>query len=89
MRERFESHLRISRNFYSLSSKNIRIFFVVYLYFRHMHQSDLEEHADIGGDTCYTMDDRGTRKYFFKKRSTSSTCAVRNKYAKDARRGDV
>ncbi|XP_026300000.1 protein unc-80 homolog isoform X11 [Apis mellifera] len=42
---------------------------------RHMHQSDLEEHADIGGDTCYTMDDRGTRKYFFKKRSTSSTCA--------------
>ena len=53
-----------------------------------MHQSDLEEHADIGGDTCYTMDDRGTRKYFFKKRSTSSTCAVR-KYAKDARRGDV
>ncbi|XP_043793963.1 protein unc-80 homolog isoform X2 [Apis laboriosa] len=42
---------------------------------RHMHQSDLEEHADIGGDTCYTMDDRGTRKYFLKKRSTSSTCA--------------
>ncbi|KAK2588606.1 hypothetical protein KPH14_006375 [Odynerus spinipes] len=42
---------------------------------RHIHQSDLEEHADIGGDTCYTVDDRGTRKFLFKKRSTSSTCA--------------
>lgn len=41
-----------------------------------MHQSDFEEHADIGGDTCYTDDDRGTRKLLFKKRSTSSTCAV-------------
>lgn len=44
--------------------------------FRHIHQSDLEEHADIGGETCYTVDDRGTRKFLFKKRSTSSTCAV-------------
>ncbi|XP_071635615.1 protein unc-80 homolog isoform X3 [Temnothorax longispinosus] len=43
---------------------------------RHMHQSDLEEHADIGGDTCFTVDDRGTRKFLFKKRSTSSTCAA-------------
>ncbi|KYN10340.1 Protein unc-80 like protein, partial [Trachymyrmex cornetzi] len=43
---------------------------------RHIHQSDLEEHADIGGDTCYTVDDRGTRKFLFKKRSTSSTCAA-------------
>ncbi|XP_046830154.1 protein unc-80 homolog isoform X11 [Vespa crabro] len=43
---------------------------------RHIHQSDLEEHADIGGDTCYTVDDRGTRKFLFKKRSTSSTCAI-------------
>ncbi|XP_034179249.1 unc80, NALCN channel complex subunit isoform X3 [Osmia lignaria lignaria] len=42
---------------------------------RHIHQSDLEVHADIGGDTCYTVDDRGTRKFLFKKRSTSSTCA--------------
>ncbi|XP_015178627.1 PREDICTED: protein unc-80 homolog isoform X2 [Polistes dominula] len=42
---------------------------------RHIHQSDLEEHADIGGDTCFTVDDRGTRKFLFKKRSTSSTCA--------------
>lgn len=45
-------------------------------HYRHIHQSDLEEHADIGGDTCYTVDDRGTRKFLFKKRSTSSTCAV-------------
>lgn len=45
--------------------------------FRHIHQSDLDEHADIGGDTCYTVDDKGTRKFLFKKRSTSSTCAVR------------
>ncbi|KAL0104477.1 hypothetical protein PUN28_017301 [Cardiocondyla obscurior] len=43
---------------------------------RHIHQSDLEEHADIGGDTCFTVDDRGTRKFLFKKRSTSSTCAA-------------
>ncbi|XP_020299995.1 protein unc-80 homolog isoform X4 [Pseudomyrmex gracilis] len=43
---------------------------------RHIHQSDLEEHGDIGGDTCYTVDDRGTRKFLFKKRSTSSTCAA-------------
>lgn len=43
---------------------------------RHIHQTDLEEQADIGGDTCYTVDDRGSRKFFFKKRSTSSTCAV-------------
>ncbi|EFN85740.1 Uncharacterized protein KIAA1843 [Harpegnathos saltator] len=43
---------------------------------RHIHQSDLEEHADIGGDTCYTVDDRGTRKFLFKKRSTSTTCAA-------------
>ncbi|XP_025991095.1 protein unc-80 homolog isoform X7 [Solenopsis invicta] len=43
---------------------------------RHIHQSDLEEHPDIGGDTCYTVDDRGTRKFLFKKRSTSSTCAA-------------
>ncbi|XP_031838289.1 unc80, NALCN channel complex subunit isoform X8 [Nomia melanderi] len=42
---------------------------------RHIHQSDLEEHADIGGDACYTVDDRGSRKFLFKKRSTSSTCA--------------
>ncbi|XP_043521274.1 protein unc-80 homolog isoform X3 [Frieseomelitta varia] len=42
---------------------------------RHIHQSDLEEHADIGEETCYTVDDRGTRKFLFKKRSTSSTCA--------------
>ncbi|CAL7937444.1 unnamed protein product [Xylocopa violacea] len=42
---------------------------------RHMHQSYLDEHPDIGGDTCYTVDDRGNRKFFFKKRSTSSTCA--------------
>ncbi|XP_076295581.1 unc80, NALCN channel complex subunit isoform X10 [Lasioglossum baleicum] len=46
-----------------------------YNYFRHIHQSDLEEPADIGDDTCYAVDDRGTRKFLFKKRSTSSTCA--------------
>nr|XP_033339451.1 protein unc-80 homolog isoform X5 [Megalopta genalis] len=46
-----------------------------YNYFRHIHQSDFDEHGDIGDDTCYAVDDRGTRKFLFKKRSTSSTCA--------------
>ncbi|XP_014469276.1 PREDICTED: protein unc-80 homolog isoform X4 [Dinoponera quadriceps] len=45
---------------------------------RHIHQSDLEEHADIAGDTCFTVDDRGTRKFLFKKRSTSSCAAGSN-----------
>ncbi|XP_046741999.1 protein unc-80 homolog isoform X7 [Diprion similis] len=42
---------------------------------RHIHQSELEENVDLGAESCYVMDDRGTRKFLFKKRSTSSTCA--------------
>ncbi|XP_034937651.1 protein unc-80 homolog isoform X5 [Chelonus insularis] len=42
---------------------------------RHVHHSELDENAELGGDTCYAVDDRGTRKFLFKKRSTSSTCA--------------
>lgn len=48
---------------------------LIYYIFRHIHQSDFEESAD-GGEPVYSVDDRGTRKFLFKKRSTSSTCAV-------------
>jgi hypothetical protein len=41
-----------------------------------MYPFDLDQNAEIGTDGCYTIDDRGTRKFLFKKRSTSSTCAV-------------
>lgn len=44
---------------------------------RHIHQPDFDDNADSTGDGCYAVDDRGTRKFLFKKRSTSSTCAVR------------
>ena len=40
-----------------------------------MHEAEFEENAD-GGEPCYAVDERGTRKFLFKKRSTSSTCAV-------------
>ncbi|XP_066993860.2 protein unc-80 homolog [Anabrus simplex] len=42
---------------------------------RHIHQSDLDDQPDLGAGSCYVMDDRGSRKLLFKKRSTSSTCA--------------
>lgn len=38
-----------------------------------MHPADFEENAE-GGELY--ADDRGTRKFLFKKRSASSTCAV-------------
>lgn len=41
-----------------------------------MHHSDTEEPGDVATDASYTMDERGVRKLLFKKRSTSSTCAV-------------
>lgn len=41
-----------------------------------MHHSDIEEPGDVATDTSYTVDERGVRKLLFKKRSTSSTCAV-------------
>ncbi|XP_043466068.1 protein unc-80 homolog isoform X3 [Leptopilina heterotoma] len=40
---------------------------------RHMHPSDFEENAE--GGEAYGADDRSTRKFLFKKRSASSTCA--------------
>nr|CAD7573647.1 unnamed protein product [Timema californicum] len=42
---------------------------------RHIHQSDVDEQQDLGAGSCYVMDERGSRKLLFKKRSTSSTCA--------------
>lgn len=36
----------------------------------------MEQSGDTGSDGIFTVDDRGARKYLFKKRSTSSTCAV-------------
>lgn len=41
-----------------------------------MHQSEMEEQTEVATDQSYVMDDRGNRKLLFKKRSTSSTCAV-------------
>lgn len=41
-----------------------------------MHQSEMEEQTEVATDPSYVMDDRGNRKLLFKKRSTSSTCAV-------------
>ncbi|XP_069694360.1 protein unc-80 homolog isoform X2 [Periplaneta americana] len=42
---------------------------------RHLHQNELDDPPDIGGSSCFVIDERGTRKLLFKKRSTSSTCA--------------
>ncbi|XP_063984989.1 protein unc-80 homolog isoform X3 [Diachasmimorpha longicaudata] len=41
---------------------------------RHIHQSDYDDNADLAGEAC-CVDERGARKFLFKKRSTSSTCA--------------
>ena len=41
-----------------------------------MHHSELEDQGDVATDTSYTIDEKGVRKLLFKKRSTSSTCAV-------------
>ncbi|XP_071444564.1 protein unc-80 homolog isoform X1 [Hetaerina americana] len=37
-------------------------------------QSEVEEQSDLPMGSCYIMDERGGRKFLFKKRSTSSTC---------------
>lgn len=42
---------------------------------RHVSHSETEDQADISG-TSYYLDEKGQRKLLFKKRSTSSTCAV-------------
>lgn len=42
-----------------------------------MHHSEMEEQCDVPPDTSYSMDEKSVRKLLFKKRSTSSTCAVR------------
>lgn len=44
---------------------------------KHVHQSEMGEQAEIAQDATFSVDDRGARKLLFKKRSTSSTCAVR------------
>jgi hypothetical protein len=43
-----------------------------------MHHSEIDDQGDVPTDTSYTIDERGVRKLLFKKRSTSSTGAVRN-----------
>lgn len=43
---------------------------------RHMNQGEIEDQGEAGTGSCYVMDERGSRKLLFKKRSTSSTCAV-------------
>jgi hypothetical protein len=50
---------------------------VIYFHYRHVHQNELDDTSDIGTGSCFVMDERGSRKLLFKKRSTSSTCAVR------------
>ncbi|XP_021940294.1 protein unc-80 homolog isoform X4 [Zootermopsis nevadensis] len=42
---------------------------------KHLHHNELDDPPDIGGSSCFVMDERGSRKMLFKKRSTSSTCA--------------
>ena len=44
--------------------------------FRRKFPSDSDQNAESPADGCYSVDDRGVKKYLFKKRSTSSTCAV-------------
>lgn len=41
-----------------------------------MHMSDIEDQTEVPVDSTYSVDDKGARKLLFKKRSTSSTCAV-------------
>ena len=71
---------RVIRYFYFSFSLQIQFLEFVCKIFgldcRHIHQTDYDDNADLAGDSCYTVDDRGTRKCLFKKRSTSSTCAV-------------
>lgn len=45
--------------------------------FRHFHPTEVVEEPQTEPDTTTcAVDDKGTRKLLFKKRSTSSTCAV-------------
>lgn len=44
---------------------------------RHIHHTELvDEQCDIPPDASIAIDDKSVRKLLFKKRSTSSTCAV-------------
>ncbi|XP_049820328.1 protein unc-80 homolog isoform X2 [Aethina tumida] len=43
---------------------------------RHVHLSEMEDQPDVAAEASYTIDEKGVRKLLFKKRSTSSTCAV-------------
>lgn len=45
---------------------------------RHIHPSEIDEPCDMPADTTIAMDEKSVRKLLFKKRSTSSTCAVMN-----------
>lgn len=61
--------------FFVVSMIFYEIFRIIYFY-RHLYPENLEQSGEMGSDGVYTVDDRGTKKYLFKKRSTSSTCAV-------------
>lgn len=43
---------------------------------RHLHQAEMEEQQEPITEPSYSIDDKSIRKLLFKKRSTSSTCAV-------------
>ncbi|XP_065170367.1 protein unc-80 homolog isoform X8 [Atheta coriaria] len=43
---------------------------------RHLHQAEMEEQQEPITEPSYSIDDKSIRKLLFKKRSTSSTCAM-------------
>nr|CAH7758097.1 unnamed protein product [Callosobruchus chinensis] len=51
---------------------------------RHMHHSEIDDPPDATTDSqSFSVDDKGTRKQLFKKRSTSSTCASLRKFEEE------
>ena len=59
-----------------MKKETMKFLIVIYFHCRHVHQNELDDASDIGASSCFVMDERGSRKLLFKKRSTSSTCAV-------------
>lgn len=43
---------------------------------RHIHHTEMDESCDIPPEAAIAIDEKSVRKLLFKKRSTSSTCAV-------------
>ncbi|XP_058795328.1 protein unc-80 homolog isoform X2 [Phymastichus coffea] len=42
---------------------------------RHLFPWETDQNGEIDAEGCYTIDEKGARKFLFKKKSTSSTCA--------------